>query len=683
MMSNNAIWRDITPKTLGFIFALGSLTWLAFFNVPLHSDDTGLMLVAKSLENVRFFKFSHYAHQIGVILPILALNKIFGFGLVSYYVFCFTMYIICILGFALLARLMFADKRVFILACIIFISSGAINETASTVMSDMPCTGFNLLAFAFFVLSVREERGALSGVFVVLSAIFGAWGYFCKMASAVFLFSIPAYEVLTRRKITKSLAFLSVLIFVLALETVYAYFVHGDFFIRYSNIFATTTKQQNIGAIYSVIDYLLRVPKALWVFDGLKILIVGGLLGTILAIKKKHCELIAFGLGASFVFSAYALPVISWTPLVPAVNFHLRHHVIPVVFFAVASSYAVVNIADYLGNLFRVKPLAVIAILAIVISTVQYLECLKIYNSFKYSKSGFIIAGSGNKFYDAAIKFADTLKAHPEIIDGKVFALSEKNFGLYPNFNKLKMVDAERFQRPAAPAYVLSDESDLRFYSDQFCAFGKPELGDYYLSLYRKTKHSSTLFKDGGIFLMKMDKWVEKKDRLFSLQQELKTGEAQSIFAYHADDIKMHVQDGEVKFDVLAPPQNQTKAIDIDISPTILRSPSGAAAQDASSVVFGGGQATYQVELKARFTKRETVILRVVEYSGPNIVHTSQEKFISFGFEQGVTPTHGRIHRLYDFRTQDNTSQVRIRISLESSCREFVMEDLAVYKFQE
>ena len=104
-----------------FPAALIAAGWFIFLQIPWHADDTGMMIVSASFANLQKFGMSHYAHQLAVNLPLMALIWIFGYSTTAYYIFAFIFYFMFAASIGLISDNILSQKSRFGPAFVILI----------------------------------------------------------------------------------------------------------------------------------------------------------------------------------------------------------------------------------------------------------------------------------------------------------------------------------------------------------------------------------------------------------------------------------------------------------------------------------------------------------------------------------------------------------------------------------
>jgi len=606
-----------------FPAALIAAGWFIFLQIPWHADDTGMMIVSASFANLQKFGMSHYAHQLAVNLPLMALIWIFGYSTTAYYIFAFIFYFMFAASIGLISDNILSQKSRFGPAFVILIilCSSLTGQMSSAVTSDYPSAAFIVLSFFFFIKS-QEREGRARNRFLITAALLGFAGYSAKISAVAFLISIPAYEFLRARRFSSTMRFAAYfaagLIFELAFNTI----LHGDAFIRFKIFSSAAIGQINLPESASWWDFLLRVPKVWWgTFDG-KILLSLGIPGALLAlVHSKRPTVSAILIGAAALFSIYAFPVISVHPIIPAVRVVTRHYIIIYGILAIFGTYAIIFASGILNRITKISPnvfcWTIITIITAFLSADYYNNC---YFCTKF----LIMRGAKDKYASASHDFDEYLK-HNDKPDGHVYALGERNYKLYHGFRDLDIIDAERFGHPKAPTYVLSLYNEIYFYIDQFSAIRNFEMVELFQRLVRPSSMTYPLFRSGQMFLHKVDAWVTNST--------LVAGPSPSATSLRILGATQ-AQDGDAL--LLKPAPASQGAITIT-----------ACLASSNGTSFPPG--TYGVDFEAEVDTKATLEFRVRHASGvePNFVGVPVR---TFDFEGSSATGRYVIHRFRDFQ---------------------------------
>lgn len=651
-IAENADGLMLTRRRLFILWILITVSWLLFIKPPLHSDDMAMMLVAKSFENIRFFHYSHYAHQIGVELPLLLFNEIFGYGLLSYYVFAYLTFLSFSFSVYAISYLSFLSVRIAFIATAIISCLNTITTESSYVMADIPTTGFFIWSFILFVFAESKDENNFPGKLIAGSAICAFASYACKMTSAPFFIAIPVYELLKNRRIRHSMLFGAVFLGMLTLEFLYDYAVFKDPFIRIHVTARTTGTQVNLPHLYSWSDYFFRVPKAWWsMYEG-KLLIIMGMAGLAIGALRRNKILQCFIIGIFPVFCMYAYPVVSWNPLVPAVYLCLRHYISSIVLLAILTAYAASKVGDIIARKIAISVNIIVIPIVIAMLATIFLN--------NYSNtSNLIIRGATNEYYDVSKAFKPFIAANPEILKIPVYAIYESNFGIYPGFNMLNMIDGSRFAAPPVPFAVLAKQKDLDHYVDMFAAVERTELYDKFLKLSRDTRHRRVLFEQAGITLAAIDAQVENKEEVYRWSKE-QIYNSPSPISWPLDTVQAKDLSDSVEFST--------------------RSGHGTPRATVCPEIKAASLSTYKVELTARTEKSSKLSMDFIEYKA-NGQFSRSATFKSFDFEHGSTSSFDHLFRIREFRTSEDTQ--RICITIKGFSPRFTIENLIIYRYIE
>ena len=668
-------------RTLGILLLIGSVSWLVFIQRPLHADDAGFMLVAKSFGDLPTFSASHYAYKLGFLLPLIGLNKVLGFSLLSYYLSAYLSYLVFLVGCFALASYCF-NWKVGLTAVVLCTSSLVLNKYSSVVMTDLPCTGFNLLALYFFLVSSDRNRAKRFDRWLLFSALCAFQGYQCKMTTAVFLVALPLYEIIAYRQLRKSVAFGVLFVLGVVLECMFNWWMHGAPLARFAVLYqATVANTANVPSCSSFWAFLTRVPRALWFLPsgawGLRFILVVGILAFAGTIYRKQKKTLALAAGALAVYAMYAYSIGSWSPLKPASFFCLRHYYIPIVFLVILAAGLIWKVAEFLSRRTRLSLGITALVITGVLGTLQYAE--------QYQHNGnLIIKGAPDTIWEAAESFDEVLKTHPEIRKATVYVLAEKNFGFYPNFNQLRLLDAERNGRPDAPCYVLTRERYISFYNDLFTNLGNDKMVEHFLSLLRPTKYFKPVYRDNnGIICAYVEKWVERKEEVFSLSRALRSVDADSLISRLSNKVKVEQSEKAVSLDF--------SQVELSKQQFVVRTDRFLDSKTGLSSSLRG--AFIQVEFRIRmqgaewgqlrsYSNRDVLQVRIRQFAGPKELDTLLSSIGPLHIDKSGDTLNLKKRR--EFRLHSETNRIVVRFSVvNQECRKLTLEGLRIYRFIE
>ena len=668
-------------RTLGIVLLIGSLSWLVFIQRPLHSDDAGFMLVAKSFGNLRTFSVSHYAYKLGFLLPLIALNKILGFSLLSYYLFAYLSYLVFLVGCFALASYCF-NWKVGLTAVVLCTSSLVLNLYSSVVLTDLPCTGFNLLALYCFLVSSDRNSAKRFDRWVLFSALCAFQGYQCKMTTAVFLIALPLYEVIAHRRLRKSMAFGVLFVLGVVLECMFNWWMHDAPLARFAVIYrAAGANVTNVPTCGSLWEFIVRAPRGFWLVPhcgwGLKFIIVAGILAFAGTIYRKEKKTLALAAGALVVYAMYAYSIGSWSPLKPASFFCVRHYYIPIVFLVIMAARLIWKVAEFLSRRMHLSLGITALVITAVLGILQYEEQYQ-------RKANLIIRGTPDIIWEAGEAFGEVLKTHPEIRKATVYVLAEKNFGFYPNFNQLKLLDAERNGRPDAPCYVLTRERYISFYNDLFSNLGNDKVVEHFLSLLRPTKYFKPVYHDNnGIICAYVEKWVERKEEVYSLPRALRSVDADSLISCLSNKVKVEQSEKTVSLDF--------SQVELSKQQFVVQTDRFLDGRTGLSSSLRG--ALIQVEFRIRmqgadwgelgsYSNRDVLQMRICQFAGPKELDTLLSSIGPLHIDKSGDTLN--LTKRREFRLHSEANRIVVRFSVvNQECGKLTLEDLRIYRFVE
>jgi len=428
-----------------FILSLGFAFRIVFLNASLQSDDTTYFVFASNLSADLFKNAYHQApFRLGILVPLAVLQKIFGYSLVSYYSFSlgsslFLLVMIYWVGFKI-GGLQTALFSGLLFSCSFF----GLNQTTN-VLPDVPNLALLLASFLAFIY-VTETRGRTHVLLLFLATFLGFCSYLVRAPNLVFLLAIPVYELLIRRSLKFTILFSIIFSILWLSECCFYQVVADDFFLRIKMIPKGSTLWVKYMPELSWQAYLQEpITRLSQSFSGI-IILWGGLAGSIIAIWKKNHGMIALLTGALLLFVVYSYSVTSVSPLRRALPLNVRYIVAFTAVMTIATGYALSSLKPTLGKMFSANIVSFISgCLLVFLMGLQVQELpRKLPNTVFFKDSSYFLA-------DQLLENIDL----PDLKE-KVYAYPVKDFKMYPNFSKLKVMGMAPDKVPDGTYFLYS-----------------------------------------------------------------------------------------------------------------------------------------------------------------------------------------------------------------------------------
>jgi hypothetical protein len=664
--------------------AFGIVSWLVFVEGPMSSDDAGFMQVAQSwtywMDHMKYGGpyNSHYGYRIGLIFPLYVLQAVLPYKLAAYYVFAFCAYALCYVCTYLIGQRLFSTSAA-AFSCVLFGSSYFLMNGSSHVMSDHVSAGFALLSFLFFLYALDRDRKAL--LLVTLSALAAFYAYWCKVSSALFFSFVPLLCMSDRKRWLKMGLFAAVFGVLLLVEFGLHWMHSGEPLARVKTVMAIGKGSQNVLPVSSVYDFLARFPAFVFSFRTGITLGVLGLAGVFVALQQKVKGVLPLLLGALVVTVFHAYSFSSLSPLRPTTNtLSPRFYLLLFAVLCMFSGYIVAWLLGAVSRLSRTPALVASMVVIALVAEFQFEEQYE-------RRERKLLWGQKDRFLSASAKFGEFEQRKPEIEAGKVYCLPARTFRMYPYFDRLDFVDAEKAARPEAPCYVLVDRRAVDFYREHMALLEIPSIANHFLPMIRPSKYYDKMFDYDDIVFAKVARWVERKEAIFDLLEAIDMG----VLTVENIIISGHARGGQgVKEDIKS--QISVKGLRFDVVG------GGSPARFAGSLVFvvrgadrgiavqplEGGEAL-RVDLDCAFEGLASagVNMEQVNADGGMV----QQKTILYDKEN--LKTHGKRkngrNAIYEFEVVPDLRRVRFdfEFCVEGNRASFVLERFTLSRFVE
>lgn len=262
--------------------------------------------------------------RLGLLLPLVASQSLFGYSLTAYYVVSIGHYLLLLIGIYLVASSI--GSRITGIMSVLFASTWvSILATTTRLRPDIPNAAYFLMAFAVFVMVLKKDNPGFDRRLILVSFL-AFLGYLCKMPNSVFLVSLPVAEWIQRRSILRSLCVALMMLGFVAVECVLYWVYWGDPFWRIRIVFFIV----NDWAVYrmhpiSLETYLTGPFKAVFRSASAWLLGLLALFAVARAIVVKSAYLIGLFVGGVVVLIAYGYSLHSVNPIILNIPFNTRY----------------------------------------------------------------------------------------------------------------------------------------------------------------------------------------------------------------------------------------------------------------------------------------------------------------------------------------------------------------------
>ncbi len=424
LLSKNFPWL-LVVIILGFSFRI------IFLNAPLQSDDTTYFAYASDL-SAELFKNagSQSPFRLGIIVPLALVQNIFGYSLISYYLYSLGSSLF-LLAMVYLAGFKLGGPQTALFSGLLFACSFFGLYQTTNLLPDVPNIAFLLASFLAFIYVVDEGKNKKRILLLLLSALLAFCSYLTRAPNLTFLLAIPAYELLTRKSLKTTFLFSIILAILWIGECGFYQVIADDFFLRVKMVPKGATLWVKYMPEISWQTYLYEPFTRLFfhTFSG-TIILWGGLLGTALALLKKNRAMIALLAGALLLFAIYSFSVTSFEPLRRALPLQIRYYVAFTAVLTIAAGYTLSSLKPILEKIFSANIANVIlGFVMIALMGYQVKELpTKLPNTALFKNSSYFVA-------DKLLKE----KNNTANVARKVYAYPIQDFKMYPNFSQLDL----------------------------------------------------------------------------------------------------------------------------------------------------------------------------------------------------------------------------------------------------
>ena len=486
------------------VLILGLAIKIIFIEHPLESDDTSYMEIAKYYsERTVIFAHNQVPFRSGFLIPLYFLMTIFGYSIFTYYLYSISYSMLLLLAIMLVAKRLFGAKIAF-LSGLLYISSYISFYQSTNVLPDIPAFTWALLSFYLFIniLSGKSNKYLL-----LLSSLFGFLAYLCKLPVIVFLIVIPVFEYIKYRSVKNTIFYAIIFIFLWSFESIIYLIVTGDFFIRLKMFSHGVDNWIVYQPSLSFREFLLNCPRKIFSLLSGKFLIITGLIGILLSVKKKNNKIITLIIGGLFIYILYTYSFYSIEPLIPSLPPQFRYIIGFFCILNIVSAWVIYTIYRYIKRLIHYKYINYVFYLIILAFFIfQVKEISKNSNSVFFKKDTYFVA---NRIMNDKIINS---------INDTVYALPIKDFILYSNFKKLNLKPL--VDLPKTPCYLLYSKEQIR----KIIFYAKKRKDQQSLEFMNKVlihPNSRNIINYDGIILTYISSFDVNYDTVFQLSEFL------------------------------------------------------------------------------------------------------------------------------------------------------------------
>lgn len=434
------------------VFAATVLVRLIFLEAPCFTDDTHYLKISAeySPELVAAARSQVY-FRLGMLVPLMVLNGVFGYSVFAYYMFAIGTYLLMLCGVFWAARDT-CGKTAAILAVCLAGTSALVLTRSSNVFPDVPNLALMLFSFVLFRRAVHA--GATSRRWLIAAAACGFAAYLFRAPNIIWLCCLPLYELSQQRTLKKSRFFACVFLGLFVVECGYYALLVGEPLVRFSVIQRGVEGWSARMPTSTLTEYLFDpIQVFLTSWTGL-LLLSGGVLGIVLAWRRRNWGLLCLAAGSTLLFLAYSYSVTSFQPLQRALPLQIRY---------IVSLYAILAIgaAFLLSQLFEGKVLprwpawgrtaAVAATLLIVVVQTAELPHTIARRGVFFGKDRFYLADRVYRDLQFGVD-----------VEGPVYAAPLQAFQLYPALRNIPTKPFTVEKKPPAGTTVLFSRKFLK-----------------------------------------------------------------------------------------------------------------------------------------------------------------------------------------------------------------------------
>ncbi|MDX9851535.1 MAG: glycosyltransferase family 39 protein [Anaerolineaceae bacterium] len=417
-----------------------------FIEALLVSDDTDYFFLAEKYSPEIFTGGTNQTYfRLGLLLPVAIMQKLFGLNLLSYYAWTITIFLLLVFSSYSLSKIIDGEKMA-IISVLMAITSYFFLYQSSNLLPDIPCLISAVFSFIFFFFSLNYKK--YSKIFLLLSVLLGFISYTIRIPNIVFLLCIPIYEFLSQKSIKKSIYYGLIFILFFLIETSIYFVLTGELFTQIksnsSNMAHWSIYMNNI----SIREYLFAPFNSYFASNTGKILILGGMCGFFLALKRKNWTIVSLTISGFIIFLIYNYSVTSITPLVRALPLSERYIISFSFVCNLCTAYFLKNIPFLIcrlnqnTNKFSTQIISKLILITVITFQLVELPSLLSNNAIFWGNNSYFLfdqyINNSKQYYQAK-----TILAYPDEI-----------FNLYPNINDLNLKPMD-FSKPLEPGQLM------------------------------------------------------------------------------------------------------------------------------------------------------------------------------------------------------------------------------------
>lgn len=341
--SNKYLW-------LLFLLACSFIIRIFFLESPLQADDTTYFKIAEQYSsNLLFSAENQLSFRYGFFLPLHGLQAIFGYSIVTYYIYSISMFLF-LMTILYVYCLSICELKLAILAVAIASTSALVLNMSSILLTSVPNFLSASISFLFFFYAC-SSRGKKAVFYIFLATVAGFYSYTIRMPNTVLLIFIPLYEILSKKTIHRTFFYGIIFFFFIVCEILVFWGITGEPLIRFKMISNGVSSWNVYMPDISTYQYLFEPISNIWQYTSGKILFICGFIGFILASYKKNWSVVALAIAGMTLFLLYSYSIKSIDPLKRALPLDTRY----VIGFSIVMSICTAYLFYYLNEYFQNK----------------------------------------------------------------------------------------------------------------------------------------------------------------------------------------------------------------------------------------------------------------------------------------------------------------------------------------
>jgi hypothetical protein len=430
--------------TLEIIDISGDSVW-TWFNVKTLSEGIG------------FLKFDHHTTRIGKIIPLLLIQKLFGYKAQIYYLTTIIYTVISVIMIYKIGKLIH-NRFLGIIAAYLFLFFSEINRAASQLIPSMYSICYVLFAVYFLIKYIKNDGKS----YLIISSLFLFFAYLAEITNVFFIPGLVIALLLNNKRGFKSFIidvfiYGSILLILFLIETFIYYKLSGNILGRIGII-----KSTHLSPPYFILTSFWQIFNRYIKLSGIWFIVFfSNLVISIILIFNKTDKIIKGLIAVVLIFFTIILFSISkLKPLELSLKFNERYLdvCLPMMFLVIGYFFTVVvrNIIE--NNTFLKKTKSMMLIHNLIIISIFILYTL--YNvsslNFKFNNNSLILVNKYERIINNAYEnkipiviFSNTSYADEMFLGVIDYVFLNKNFWYnnkeitFPNIKKINYENKE------------------------------------------------------------------------------------------------------------------------------------------------------------------------------------------------------------------------------------------------